>query len=99
MCVPIGFTVTYGVLASLTGTSPRAIGRFMAMNKDLVIVPCHRVVSSRGLGGFTLGTEFKRRLLELEGALNGRELRVIRTVDEFWSLLEELGSEPLYVDV
>ncbi len=90
--VPVGYVVTYKVVAELLGTSPRAVGAFMRANRDLVVVPCHRVVSSRGLGGYSRGVKFKARLLEIEGALrNGRLLKVIRSVGEFWRVVEERG--------
>ena len=96
--VPPGAAVTYSALARLAGTSPRAVGAFMRANRELIVVPCHRVVGSRGLGGFSLGVEFKRRLLELEGALSGgRLVRLVRSVEEFWELLEEVGH-PVDVD-
>ncbi len=90
--VPPGYTVTYGVLAKLAGTSPRAVGVYMKTNKCLIVIPCHRVVSAQGLGGFSRGLEFKERLLRLEGALSEDGLRVIRSVDEFWRLVEENGG-------
>jgi methylated-DNA-[protein]-cysteine S-methyltransferase len=32
------------------------------------VIPCHRVVAADGIGGFgSLGVDYKRRLLELEG--------------------------------
>ncbi len=97
MLVPMGYTVTYRVLAELAGTSPRAIGAYMRANRDLVVVPCHRVVSVRGLGGYSLGVGFKEKLLRLEGALtNG--LRVIRSVEEFWRVVFENGFE-INVDI
>jgi methylated-DNA-[protein]-cysteine S-methyltransferase len=70
--VPYGETVTYGELAALAGypNAQRAVGTFCAHNRYSLIVPCHRVVASDGLGSYgSLGPEFKRRLLELEGAL------------------------------
>ena len=70
--VPYGETVTYGELAALAGypNAQRAAGSFCAGNRLPLIVPCHRVVSAAGLGQYgSLGVEYKRRLLELEGAL------------------------------
>jgi methylated-DNA-[protein]-cysteine S-methyltransferase len=67
--VPYGETVTYGELAALAGhpNAQRAAGTFCAHNRFAIIVPCHRVVASGGLGSYgSLGTEYKRRLLELE---------------------------------
>lgn len=69
--VPRGETVTYGELAALGGrpNAPRAAGTFCAHNRFGLVVPCHRVVAAGGLGAYgSLGQEYKRRLLELEGA-------------------------------
>jgi len=68
--VPSGETVTYGELASLAGhpNAYRAAGTFCARNRFGIVVPCHRVVAADGLGSYgSLGTRYKRRLLELEG--------------------------------
>jgi methylated-DNA-[protein]-cysteine S-methyltransferase len=68
--VPWGEVVTYGELAALAGRprAPRAAGTFCAENAFPLVVPCHRVVSSSGLGSYgSLGVEYKRRLLALEG--------------------------------
>jgi methylated-DNA-[protein]-cysteine S-methyltransferase len=68
--VPYGKTVTYGELARRAG-SPRAfraVGNAMASNDLPLIIPCHRVVATQGLGGFGGGLRLKRDLLRLEGA-------------------------------
>ena len=66
--IPVGKVTTYSSLASVLGVSPRAVGFLLSKNDELVKYPCHRVVKSDGsLGGYALGKEFKRRLLELEG--------------------------------
>jgi methylated-DNA-[protein]-cysteine S-methyltransferase len=65
-----GETVTYGELAALAGrpNAQRAAGSFCARNRFALVVPCHRVVAADGLGSYgSLGVEYKRRLLELEG--------------------------------
>ena len=68
--VPRGEVVSYGELAAIAGYpgAARAAGTFCAHNRFGLIVPCHRVVSTAGLGSYgSLGVEYKRRLLELEG--------------------------------
>ncbi len=68
--VPRGETVTYGELAALAGRprAQRAAGTFCARNRFGLVVPCHRVVGAGGIGSYgSLGVEYKRRLLELEG--------------------------------
>ncbi|MGH3873080.1 MAG: methylated-DNA--[protein]-cysteine S-methyltransferase [Pseudonocardiaceae bacterium] len=70
--VRYGSTVTYGGLAERLGlprTAARAVGRAMALNPVLVVVPCHRVVGSDGaLVGYAGGLSVKRRLLDIETA-------------------------------
>ncbi len=68
--VPRGEVVTYGELAALAGrpNAARAAGTFCAQNRLGVFVPCHRVVSAGGIGSYgDLGSDYKRRLLALEG--------------------------------
>ncbi len=68
--VPYGETVTYGELAALAGypNAQRAAGSFCARNRLPLLVPCHRVVAAGGLGSYgSLGVDYKRRMLELEG--------------------------------
>ena len=70
--IPCGEMVTYGELAALAGHpgAHRAVGTFCARNRFAIVVPCHRVVSADGIGPYgSLGTAYKRRLLELERAL------------------------------
>ena len=70
---PYGTTVTYGELGRRAGVDdPRDVGVIMARNPFPLVIPCHRVVASDGLGGFGGGLELKRRLLELEGVLPPR---------------------------
>jgi methylated-DNA-[protein]-cysteine S-methyltransferase len=68
--VPWGEVVSYGELSALAGRAraARAAGTFCAENRFSLFVPCHRVVSFGGIGGYgSLGVEYKRRLLALEG--------------------------------
>jgi methylated-DNA-[protein]-cysteine S-methyltransferase len=53
------------------GLAARTVGTIMSQNPIPVIVPCHRVVASDGLGGYSggAGVEVKRWLLILEGTL------------------------------
>ena len=55
--IPPGDPLTYGQLAKKLGTAPRAVGGACGANPIPVIVPCHRVVSAGGLGGF-MGTRY-----------------------------------------
>ncbi|MDO5853880.1 MAG: methylated-DNA--[protein]-cysteine S-methyltransferase [Thermoplasmata archaeon] len=75
MGIPRGTTVTYGWIAGrlspeAPGPLARAVGGAVGRNPVSIIVPCHRVVGSDGsLTGYAGGTDRKRALLELEGAL------------------------------
>lgn len=65
-----GNVVTYGDLARMAGAkgAARAVGGAVARNNLLIVVPCHRVVSVSGIGGFSAfgGMRTKLKLLELE---------------------------------
>lgn len=50
--IPIGETRNYSEVASALNTSARAVGNACRANPFPIIVPCHRVVSKSGLGGF-----------------------------------------------
>lgn len=68
--IPWGEVVSYGELALLAGRprAARVAGQFCARCSLAPFLPVHRVVSVDGLGGFgSLGLDYKRRLLELEG--------------------------------
>jgi O-6-methylguanine DNA methyltransferase len=66
--IPRGRTMTYGQVAERAGKpgAARAVGRAMATNPFAILVPCHRVVAKKGLGGYLWGIEMKERLLSLE---------------------------------
>jgi methylated-DNA-[protein]-cysteine S-methyltransferase len=50
--IPAGQTRTYGEIARKIGSSARAIGGACRRNPVAVLVPCHRVVSANGAGGY-----------------------------------------------
>lgn len=57
-------------LARETGklVSPRAVGRAVGANKIAILIPCHRVLSSKAkLTGYAWGLDKKTALLNLEG--------------------------------
>jgi methylated-DNA-[protein]-cysteine S-methyltransferase len=64
--IPYGETATYGEIAFRVGTGPRVVGQAMARNPVPLIIPCHRVVAKKGLGGFSPDLEIKVRLLSME---------------------------------
>ena len=67
--IPYGKTISYGELARRVGrpSGPRAVGQANGRNPIAIIVPCHRVLASNGIGGYGGGLRVKRALLELEG--------------------------------
>ena len=64
-----GKTISYGELARRVGCpkGPRAVGQSNGRNPIPIIVPCHRVLASNGIGGYGGGLKVKRALLALEG--------------------------------
>jgi len=44
----------------------RAIGQALNKNPFLLIIPCQRITSSSDLGGYVLGQEVKKYLLNIE---------------------------------
>ena len=67
--IPPGRTRSYGEVARNIGrpTAFRAVAQACGANPVPVVVPCHRVVASNGLGGYTGGIDRKIALLEAEG--------------------------------
>ena len=51
--IPYGDTVTYGEVSDTLNSSARAVGGACRRNPIPVIVPCHRVTSATGIGGFS----------------------------------------------
>lgn len=66
--IPYGETITYGEEAVRMGNkkAARAVGGANHKNPIAIIIPCHRVVASRGVGGYGSGVEKKEFLLALE---------------------------------
>ncbi len=63
-----GTCITYSQLASMVGRpkAVRAVGNALGSNRVPVIIPCHRIVSKHGPGGYSLGAVLKLELLRLE---------------------------------
>jgi methylated-DNA-[protein]-cysteine S-methyltransferase len=58
MCdIPRGQTRQYGELARELASSPRAVGQACGANPVPIVIPCHRVVSKAGMGGFAHHSE------------------------------------------
>jgi O-6-methylguanine DNA methyltransferase len=71
LSIPRGSTITYGALAKKAGLpgAARFAGNVMASNRFAPVVPCHRVVSSNGFGGYGPGIDVKIEFLKREGAI------------------------------
>lgn len=72
--IPVGQTRRYGELAQTLASGARAVGGACRANPLPLIVPCHRVIAQRGLGGYdgaVQGLELERKswLLRHEGVL------------------------------
>ncbi len=67
--IPKGRVSTYKELAkALNCKAYRAVGNALNKNPYSLLVPCHRVVNSKGkLHGFARGLKAKKSLLEKEG--------------------------------
>lgn len=67
--VPEGKVTTYRDIANALHTKAwRAVGSAMAKNKNLIVIPCHRVVRSNGeIGEYAQGADRKSALLKKEG--------------------------------
>ena len=71
--IPYGHTITYKELAERIGNprACRAVGQALSLNPYLILIPCHRVVSAHGSGGYCGGfkkrdVKFKMMLLHIE---------------------------------
>ena len=75
LTIPFGKTMTYGEIAKLIAQnrgvsqmSAQAVGGAVGHNSIALIIPCHRVVGSKGnLTGYAGGLDKKVKLLRLEG--------------------------------
>ena len=70
--IPPGRTLTYNDIARVLRTAPRPVGGACGANRLPIVIPCHRVVSASGIGGFMRGggehaLAIKRWLLRHEG--------------------------------
>lgn len=66
--IPYGEVRTYKEIAKSINhpKAYRAVGNANSKNKIPIIVPCHRVVSNSGIGGYTGGINIKKNLLKIE---------------------------------
>ena len=68
--IPFGDVLTYAEIAEKTGMSAQAAGQACGANPIAILIPCHRVIGTGHLGGFSApgGIETKVALLRHEGA-------------------------------
>jgi len=71
--IPPGRTLTYNDIAKQLDSAPRPVGGACGANRIPLLIPCHRVVASGGIGGFMNSRrgapiDIKRWLLRHEGA-------------------------------
>jgi methylated-DNA-[protein]-cysteine S-methyltransferase len=66
--IPYGATRSYADIARQAGGSPRSVGQANGSNPIPIIIPCHRVLATTGIGGYSGGEGLptKRALLALE---------------------------------
>jgi methylated-DNA-[protein]-cysteine S-methyltransferase len=66
--IPAGETRTYADIARVAGGAARSVGQANGANPIPVLIPCHRVVATSGIGGYSAGEGLttKRFLLQLE---------------------------------
>jgi len=67
--IPFGETRSYKWVAEKAGSASavRAVGQALSKNPVPIVLPCHRVIESDGsIGGYSSGTDIKRRLLDME---------------------------------
>lgn len=69
LAIPYGETRTYGDLARELDTYGQPIGQACGANPIPIIIPCHRILSANGLGGYSGegGLDTKIALLKMEG--------------------------------
>lgn len=78
--IPEGKVTTYKELARALGTNAwRSVGTAMGKNRDLIVVPCHRVIRSDGhIGEYALGSDKKVELLRNEGVeIDNKKVKAI----------------------
>lgn len=51
--IPRGEVLTYGQVAKMLRSAPRAVGQACGANWFPLVIPCHRVTATGGLGGFS----------------------------------------------
>lgn len=77
--IPFGSTETYLGLSKIMGNEKaiRAVATANGANAISIIVPCHRIIGSKGeMVGYAGGVEVKKKLLTLENPLSDSQLSI-----------------------
>lgn len=72
--IPIGSTQSYADIAKQLQTSPRPVGNACRKNPLPIVIPCHRIISTNGMGGYSGAT--KGPLLDIKHWLLQHETNV-----------------------
>lgn len=80
--IPSGATLTYGELAKQLNSSPRAVGQACRRNPIPIIIPCHRVVGAKNMGGYA-------------GKTTGEVADIKKWLLTHESLKPQIGSDPI----
>jgi methylated-DNA-[protein]-cysteine S-methyltransferase len=78
--IPFGKTMTYMELSRKLGDEKaiRAVASANGANAISILIPCHRIIGSKGeLTGYAGGLQSKKRLLELEGGMGDGQLKIL----------------------
>ena len=77
--IPYGETRSYADIAAAAGGSPRSVGGANGANPIPIIIPCHRVLATTGIGGYSGGEGLatKRFLLSLEQSATISDARTL----------------------
>jgi methylated-DNA-[protein]-cysteine S-methyltransferase len=72
--IPFGKVKSYSEIAEIIGKPKayRAVANALGKNKFVIVIPCHRVTSKNGIGGFSSGLWRKKWLLKHEGVDMGK---------------------------
>ena len=67
--IAFGTTLTYKQIARAIASPQacRAVGNACGKNPFPLLIPCHRVLATKGLGGYSEGLHIKKILLQHEG--------------------------------
>jgi methylated-DNA-[protein]-cysteine S-methyltransferase len=79
--IPYGKMISYADLALKLDNRAaiRAIASANGANALSIVIPCHRIIGSDGsMVGYAGGIKVKKRLLQLEGAIDSRQLSLFK---------------------